>query len=115
MLSDLYRHSPDPVDQAAVFRWHTWLVQGRTDLKAVGGYRTDDEPMQVVSGPLHAPKVHFEAPPSARVPEEMDAFLTWFNRHRALGPGIRYRHWFARDWRTSTSSASIRSRMATAV
>lgn len=80
MLSDLYQHSPDPVDQAAVFRWHTWLVQGRTDLKAVGAYRTHDEPMQVVSGPIHAPKVHFEAPPSARVPEEMDAFLIWFNR-----------------------------------
>ena len=36
--------------------------------------------MQVVSGAPYAPKVHFEAPPSARVPEEMTQFLVWFNR-----------------------------------
>ena len=35
--------------------------------------------MQVVSGSLHAPSVHFEAPPSSRVPREMDAFCAWFN------------------------------------
>jgi Fic family protein len=35
--------------------------------------------MQVVSGPIHDPVVHFEAPPSSRVKYEMDTFLTWFN------------------------------------
>jgi Fic family protein len=78
MLTDLYRHSADPADHATLFRWHAWLVQGRTDLKA-GGYRTHDEPMQIVSGPLHAPRIHFEAPPSAVVPGEMETFLAWFN------------------------------------
>jgi Fic family protein len=36
--------------------------------------------MQIVSGPLHAPKVHFEAPPSSDVPREMSRFIDWFNR-----------------------------------
>jgi Fic family protein len=40
--------------------------------------------MQVVSGAIHAPKVHFEAPPSADVPSEMTRFINWFNR---TGPG----------------------------
>jgi Fic family protein len=34
--------------------------------------------MQVVSGRIDAPTVHFEAPPAARVPRELDAFLSWF-------------------------------------
>jgi Fic family protein len=35
--------------------------------------------MQVVSGPIHKRSVHFEAPPSARVPDEMKRFIAWFN------------------------------------
>ncbi|MEO6080139.1 MAG: Fic family protein [Steroidobacteraceae bacterium] len=85
MLSDLYRHSSDPADHETLYRWHTWLVQGRTDLKAVGAYRAHVEPMQIISGALHAPKIHFEAPPSAAVPREMDAFLAWFNRTAPWG------------------------------
>jgi len=33
----------------------------------------------VLSGAIHQPKVHFEAPPSSRVPEEMQRFCAWFN------------------------------------
>lgn len=36
--------------------------------------------MQVVSGSLGSPNVHFEAPPSPRVPSEMARFVEWFNR-----------------------------------
>src|SRR5664280_196117 len=43
-------------------------------------YRTSDEPMQVVSGAAGAPKIHFEAPPSARIPGEMAGFIEWFMR-----------------------------------
>jgi len=42
--------------------------------------------MQIVSGALHAPKVHFEAPPSQAVPAEMDAFIAWFNNTGPAGP-----------------------------
>lgn len=34
--------------------------------------------MQVVSGSVHDPEVHFEAPPSSRVPSEMKRFVAWF-------------------------------------
>jgi Fic family protein len=56
------------------------LARDRRDLKDIGRYRRHADPMQVVSGPIHAPKVHFEAPPSAAVPEEMERFVDWFNR-----------------------------------
>ncbi len=54
-------------------------MQGRQDLATIGRYRTGDEPMQVVSGSLYAPKVHFEAPPAAQTTREMNRFTTWFN------------------------------------
>ena len=40
--------------------------------------------MQVVSGLVGKTKVHFEVPPSPRVPNEMNAFIRWFN---STGPG----------------------------
>jgi Fic family protein len=36
--------------------------------------------MQVVSGPAGESDVHFEAPPSSRVPSEMERFIAWFGR-----------------------------------
>lgn len=45
----------------------------------VGAYREHAEPMQIVSGRIGGEQVHFEAPPSSRVPAEMDALLAWFN------------------------------------
>lgn len=36
--------------------------------------------MQVVSGPIHKPKVHFEAPPSSLMKGEMKTFIDWFKK-----------------------------------
>jgi Fic family protein len=63
-----------------LFRWHESLMNGRRDLADIGGYRTGPSPMQVVSGPLHNPKIHFEAPPSSAMPAEMKRFMQWFTR-----------------------------------
>ena len=35
--------------------------------------------MQVVSGPVGRERVHFEAPPSQRIPVEMATFIDWWN------------------------------------
>lgn len=80
MMVSLYRSFQEPLSHETLFDWHRMLTTGRRDLKEIGRYRTQPEPMQVVSGPVHAPKVHFEAPPSDRIPGEMDAFIAWFNR-----------------------------------
>jgi len=85
MMVDLYRSSAEPLTDAMIFAWHRMLMKGRTALIEIGRYRTGDEPMQVVSGPVHAPKVHFEAPPSSCVPTEMKHFIEWFNATTADG------------------------------
>jgi len=78
MMVDLYRHLADPLTEETMLHWHRLLMNGRVDLKDIGRYRTDTEPMQIVSGAVYAPKVHYEAPPSDRVPQEMALFLDWF-------------------------------------
>jgi Fic family protein len=72
-------------------RWHAALFpQGGTGIRRIltGGYRTHEEPMQIVSGPVGRETVHYEAPPSAAVRPEMRSFLDWFNRQREALDGI---------------------------
>jgi Fic family protein len=78
MMMALYRDFAAPLTGQALGDWHRMVMNGRQDVTAVGRYRDHDDPMQVVSGPLHKPKVHFEAPPSAAMPVEMARFLTWY-------------------------------------
>lgn len=79
MMVDLYRTHASRLTGKAMFRWHKMLLSGAGDVTVVGGYRRHADPMQVVSGPLHKRTVHFEAPPPDRVPDEMKAFVAWFN------------------------------------
>lgn len=80
MMVDLYRSFAAPLSAETLFRWHRMLVSGRRDLRDVGRFRSGDEPMQVVSGAIYEPKVHFEAPPSSQVAPEMARFVDWFDR-----------------------------------
>jgi Fic family protein len=79
MMIDLYKTFAAPLVQDTLFEWHRMLTSGRTDLSDIGGYRTSSEPMQVITGPVGSPKIHFEAPPAGKVPAEMDRFIEWFN------------------------------------
>lgn len=79
MMVDLYQHFAARLTGEALFGWHNMLLSGNTSIKVIGGYRSHPDPVQVVSGPLHKRKVHFEGPPSDAVPAEMQRFNTWFN------------------------------------
>jgi len=67
-----------PLTAATLFSWHRMLLAGTRGI-TVGAWRRDPAPMQVVSGRADRPIVHFEAPPSRRVPREMKSFIAWFN------------------------------------
>lgn len=69
----------EPLTEAMFFSWHKKLLKGSHGI-ALGRWRTHKEPMQVVSNPYGRARVHFEAPPSDRVPGEMKHFVNWFNR-----------------------------------
>lgn len=49
-------------------------LNGVTDLDSIGVYRSLSDPMQVVSGAIYKPVVHFEAPPSSAIQHEMERF-----------------------------------------
>ena len=71
-----------PLTAERLCDWHASLFPtGRSGLRriVVGAWREGDtDPMQVVSGPAGRDRVHFEAPPAARLDAEMRAFLDWF-------------------------------------
>lgn len=75
----------EPLSEEMLFAWHRMLLGGSRGLR-VGGWREGGDPIQVVSGRIDRPTVHFEAPPSARVPEEMARFIQWFNDSAPGGP-----------------------------
>src|ERR1700677_4038618 len=83
MMLDATREYDKPLTAARLFGWQTALFPtGRSGLRKIktGRWRDDSTgPMQVVSGPAHREKIHFEAPAAARLPGEMKAFLQWFN------------------------------------
>jgi Fic family protein len=79
MMVDLYRGFAAPLADETMFGWHRMLMSADKSIQVIGGYRTHAAAMQVVSGPIQKRKVHFEAPPSGRVPDEMKRFVAWFN------------------------------------
>ena len=82
MMLDATTNYAQPLTGDRLFGWHAALFPtGRSGLHkiTVGNWRNDSGgPMQVVSGPIGRQKVHYEAPPAARVSEEMKRFLSWF-------------------------------------
>lgn len=85
MMSDLYKNFDKTLTHETLFKWHEMITSGRRDLQNIGSYRTHDEPMQIISGRLDEPKIHFEAPPSKLVNKEMDRFIIWFNESSKAG------------------------------
>ncbi len=83
-----------PLRSEDLCSWQEAMLSYRTDLKAIGHWRTHPEPMQVLSGPMGSERIHFEAPPSVDVPALMEVFLSWFNdsapgKSAAMHPIIR--------------------------
>jgi Fic family protein len=82
MMLDATTNYTRPLTADRLYGWHAALFPtGRSGLHkiTVGDWRHDSGgPMQVVSGPIGRQKVHYEAPPAARVSQEMKRFLTWF-------------------------------------
>jgi Fic family protein len=78
LIADVRKTYAEAITEEKLFAWHKMLFKGNRRMN-VGMWRSHAEPMQVVSGSLGKEKVHFEAPPSSRVPDEMNKFIEWFN------------------------------------
>jgi len=88
MTLDATRNFAAPLTRERLFGWHAALFPtGFSGLKRiiVGAWRDDaDSPMKVVSGPEGHERIHFQAPPAARVEAEMETFLAWFNEPQTM-------------------------------
>lgn len=76
------------LSESTLKKWHKMLMLNNPYINA-GEYRTGDEPMQIVSGAFGRETVHFEAPPSIRVPEEMRNFIIWYNDYKVAENDIK--------------------------
>ena len=79
MMVDVYSTYGEPLMHGTLFRWHSLLLSHDQRLDTIGAYRLHEDAMQIVSGRSDRPTVHFEAPPSEQVRDEMERYVTWFN------------------------------------
>jgi Fic family protein len=93
MMHDATQKYNEPLTEERLFGWHAALFPtGRsgTHKIKVGAWRDDSSgPMQVVSGAIGKERVHYEAPPAAKLPGEMKAFLDWFETKDDTDPVLR--------------------------
>ncbi len=83
-----------PLSEERLFGWHSELFpSGQSGMHKiiVGNWRNNspNDPMQVVSGPIGNEKVHFIAPSSEGLSQEMTAFLKWFNSSEEVNAIIK--------------------------
>lgn len=93
MMLDATQNYQKPLSRARLFGWHSAMFPGgRSSIHkiTVGKWRDNKTgPMQVVSGAMGKERVHYEAPGSERLKDEMKFFLDWFNGSQHLEPVIK--------------------------
>jgi Fic family protein len=93
MMLDATQKYKEPLTKDRMCGWHSALFPtGRSGMHkiAVGDWRGDEGgPMQVLSGPMGREKVHYTAPESSRLEEEMTQFILWFNTDTGMEPVIK--------------------------
>lgn len=85
VMQDAANDYQSVLDADRLCRWQSALFPGGTSgLRriAVGRYRDHADPMQIVSGRQGHEFVHYTAPASSRVADEMALFLAWFEDTR---------------------------------
>ncbi|MGK0357704.1 MAG: Fic family protein [Spirosomataceae bacterium] len=88
MMLDATQNHNKSLSAERLFDWYAALFPtGRSGMYkiTVADWRTDSTgPMQVVSGAMGKEKMHFQAPDSSIVPDEMNQFISWFNEEKNI-------------------------------
>ena len=98
LMVDIRNSYQDNLTCEKLWEWHKMLLSSSLKIRA-GQWRTGNEPMQIISGSIGKEKIHFQAPPSEQVPDEMDRFILWFNET-------------APDGKNAMNSAPVRAAIA---
>lgn len=96
LMLDATQRFAQPLTLPRLLEWHTWLFPDQ-DMNVAArsihiGELRGDEPMQVVSGRLDKPTIHYEAPPRLGLEQQLDTFLAWFaasQKQDGLDPLLR--------------------------
>lgn len=94
IMLDAVSNLDTPLTLERVLHWHDRLFPSDYTLfnPVIGGKLRGDAPMQVVSGRIDRPVVHFEAPGRDTLEQEIELFIHWFNRSKddvSLDPLLR--------------------------
>lgn len=92
VLMDAVGHAHTPLSEKRLCNWHAALFPtGRSGITpiTVAAWRKGKEPMLVVSGAMGKEQIHYEAPPSERIPREMELFLQWINTEESIDPVLK--------------------------
>lgn len=94
MMLDATQHYRTDLTEERLLSWHAALFPtGRSGMRKIvaGAWRDNlkNDLMQVVSGPLGRESVHFQAPDADLIPDEMSAFIKWFNEDNKLDPVLK--------------------------
>ena len=94
MMLDATQNYKEALTEDRLFGWHAALFPtGRAGMQkiVVGAWRDNEEtdPMQVVSGAMGRETVHYQAPDADLLPDEMRAFLKWFNQEEMMDSVIK--------------------------
>ncbi|KAB1181423.1 Fic family protein [Photobacterium damselae subsp. damselae] len=81
IMVDAVENLEEPLTLERILHWHDRLFPAGYTLfnPVIGGQLRGDVPMQVVSGRIDRPVVHFEAPQRAILDDELAQFIEWFN------------------------------------
>lgn len=94
IMLDAVENLDTPLTLDRILYWHNCLFAEGNSLfnSVVGGQLRGEAPMQVVSGRIDNPKVHFTAPDRAVLDDELNRFIDWFNQSQTdttLDPLLR--------------------------
>jgi Fic family protein len=94
MMLDATQHYKNILTDERLFDWHAALFPtGRSGMHkiVVGKWRDNPstDPMVVVSGTMGRENIHYQAPASEVLSDEMNLFLKWFNAEQNLDPVLK--------------------------
>jgi len=93
MLLDATQNFDNLLTKERLFAWHAALFptgyDGMLKITVADWRKNEGGPMQVVSGAMGKERIHFEAPDSSLLENEMIQFINWFNSAVALDPVMK--------------------------
>lgn len=92
VMIDATQNYLQPLTDERLFNWHSALFPtGRSGMYkiTVADWRQGSEPMQVISGAMGKEKIHYQAPDSNDVPDQIKMFLDWANDNEKIDPVLK--------------------------